>query len=104
MSRIFDEIRAEAAHECSLEAAGRLLADNRFSHEEIAKYTELTLDEIEELARKKAASVYVYEGYRLFARFLMSAAIEESDSGLVSDNVNTFAVGGNRKVRLYAVS
>ena len=56
MSKIFDEIRAEAAHECSLEAAGRLLADNRFSHEEIAKYTELTLDEIEELARKIAAS------------------------------------------------
>ena len=56
MSRIFDEIRAEAAHECSLEAAERLLADNRFSHEEIAKYTELTLDEIEELARKIAAS------------------------------------------------
>ena len=52
----------------------------------------------------KAAAVYVYGGYRLFARFLMSAAIEESDSGLVSDNVNTFAVGGNRKVRLYAVS
>ena len=64
MSRIFDEIRAEAAHECSLEAAHecsleaaeRLLADNRFSHEEIAKYTELTLDEIEELARKIVAS------------------------------------------------
>ena len=56
MSRIFDEIRAEAAHECSLEAAERLLADNRFSHEEIAKYTELTLDEIEELARKIDAS------------------------------------------------
>ena len=56
MSRIFDEIRAEAAHECSLEAAERLLADNRFSHEEIAKYTELTLDEIEDLARKIAAS------------------------------------------------
>ena len=34
----------------------------------------------------------------------MSAAIEESDSGLVSDNVNTFVVGGNRKARLYAVS
>ena len=31
-------------------------AYNRFSHEEIAKYTELTLDEIEELARKIAAS------------------------------------------------
>ena len=27
----------------------------------------------------------------------MSAAIEESDSGLVSDNVNTFAVGGKQE-------
>ena len=33
-----------------------LLADNRFSHKEIAKYTELTLDEIEELASKIATS------------------------------------------------
>ena len=56
MSKIFDEIRAEAAHECWLEVAERLLEDNRFSHEEIAKYTELTLDEIEELASKIAAS------------------------------------------------
>ena len=48
MSKIFDEIRAEVAE--------RLLEDNRFSHEEIAKYTELTLDEIEELASKIAAS------------------------------------------------
>lgn len=56
MSRIFDEIRAEAAHEYSLEVAERLLADNKFSHEEIARYTELTLDEIEELASKAATS------------------------------------------------
>ena len=56
MSKIFDEIRAEAAHECSLEIAERLLADNRFSYEKIAKSTELTLDEIEELASKIAAS------------------------------------------------
>ena len=33
-----------------------LLADSRFSHKEIAKYTELTLDEIEELASKIATS------------------------------------------------
>ena len=39
-----------------LRIAKHLLADNRSSHEEIAKYTELTLDEIEELARKIAAS------------------------------------------------
>ena len=55
MSRIFDEIRAEAKHECAVEMAERMLADN-LSHERIARYVKLSIDEIEELANKVVAS------------------------------------------------
>lgn len=52
--RVFNRIAIDNTQR--LRIAKHLLADNRSSHEEIAKYTELTLDEIEELARKIAAS------------------------------------------------
>jgi len=55
MSRIFDEERAAARHECAVEMAERMLADN-LPHEKIARYVQLSLDEIEELASKAAAS------------------------------------------------
>jgi hypothetical protein len=52
--RVFNRITIDNTQR--LRIAKHLLADIRSSHEEIAKYTELTLDEIEELASKIAAS------------------------------------------------
>ena len=52
--RVFNRITIDNTQR--LRIVKHLLADNRSSHEEIAKYTELTLDEIEELASKIAAS------------------------------------------------
>jgi predicted transcriptional regulator len=52
--RVFNRITIDNIQR--LRMVKHLLADSRFSHKEIAKYTELTLDEIEELASKIATS------------------------------------------------
>ena len=50
----FEDIRNEAKKEYAKETARGMLADNKFSMEEIAKYLRLTVDEV--LALKGTAS------------------------------------------------
>ena len=55
MSRIFDEIREEAAHECSVEIAERMLEAGELTYEEISRYAMIPLDEVKALAEKSTA-------------------------------------------------
>ena len=54
MSRIIEEMRKESAHENSIKIALSMLADG-MPYEKIAKYTELSVDEVRSLDGKKSA-------------------------------------------------
>ncbi len=51
MCRAMEEMRAEAAHDRSIENAITMLDSGILSVEDIAKFSKLTIDEVKELAR-----------------------------------------------------
>ena len=55
MCRVMEEMRDDAIHDRNVEMAEKLIKRGRDSLEEIAELTELTMEEVEELARKKSA-------------------------------------------------
>ena len=55
MSRVFEEIAREAAKENSIKMAELMLESKKLSYEEIAKFTQLTIEEIKELDSKRTA-------------------------------------------------
>ncbi len=55
MCKVMEDMRNEAAREKSVEIALAMIEDGKLSLELIAKYSGLTLEEVEELARKKSA-------------------------------------------------
>lgn len=55
MSRVFEEIAREAAKENSIKMAELMLESKKLSYEEIAKFTQLTIEEIKELDGKRTA-------------------------------------------------
>lgn len=55
MCRAMEDMRNEAAKKNSLETAMRLLLLGKLTFEEIAQATNLTIDEVEELDKKKSA-------------------------------------------------
>lgn len=55
MSRVMEEIRDEGAKTQARLTARKMLSDPRFSHKDIAGFTGLTLDEVEELAEQQPA-------------------------------------------------
>ena len=55
MSRVFDEIREEAAHECSVEIVEKMLEAGELTCEEISRYAMLPLNEVKALAEKSTA-------------------------------------------------
>lgn len=55
MSRVFEEIAKEAAKENSIKMAELMLESKKLSYEEIAKFTQLTIEEIKELDGKRTA-------------------------------------------------
>lgn len=55
MSRIFDEIRKEVTHECSVEIAKSLIEVGKMTYEEIAWSVQLPVEEVKALDTKKPA-------------------------------------------------
>ena len=55
MSRKMEDMIAEALREKSISVARKMLKTERFSHEEIANFSGLTVDEVKELATKQPA-------------------------------------------------
>jgi hypothetical protein len=55
MSRVFEEIAKEAAKENSIKMAELMLESKKLSYEEIAEFTQLTIEEIKELDGKRTA-------------------------------------------------
>ncbi len=55
MCKVMEDMRNEAAWKKSVEIAFAMIEDSKLSLELIAKYSGLTLEEVEELARKKSA-------------------------------------------------
>lgn len=55
MSRVFEEIAREAARETAIKTATLMLKSKKFSYEEIAEFTQLTVEEIKELDGKRTA-------------------------------------------------
>ena len=55
MEDMRNETRAEALKEKSISVARKMLKDGKFSYEEIAEYSDLTVDEVKELAAKQSA-------------------------------------------------
>ncbi len=53
MSSGLDKMCREAVHEVSVRTALRLLADG-FPYEKVVKYTNLSIEEVRELAEKKS--------------------------------------------------
>lgn len=55
MSGVFEEIAREAARETAVKTANLMLESKKLSYEEIAKFTQLTIEEIKELDSKRTA-------------------------------------------------
>lgn len=55
MCRAMEEMREEAVHEDRVENALRMLADGRFTNEEVSRFSGLSLKEVEELAGRRTA-------------------------------------------------
>ena len=55
MEDMRNETRAEALKEKSISVARKMLKAGKFSYEEIAEYSDLTVDEVKELADKQSA-------------------------------------------------
>ena len=55
MEDMRNEARAEALKEKSISVARKMLKAGKFSYEEIAEYSDLTVDEVKELATKQPA-------------------------------------------------
>ena len=55
MEDMRNETRAEALKEKSISVARKMLKAGKFSYEEIAEYSDLTVDEVKELATKQPA-------------------------------------------------
>ena len=55
MEDMRNETRAEALKEKSISVARKMLKAGKFSYEEIAEYSDLTVDEVKELAAKQSA-------------------------------------------------
>ncbi len=55
MEDMRNETRAEALKEKSISVARKMLKSGKFSYEEIAEYSDLTVDEVKELADKQSA-------------------------------------------------
>ena len=55
MCKIIEEMRDETAHQIMVRNASEMLTDPRFSHEDIARFSGLTLEEVKELAGEKSA-------------------------------------------------
>ena len=55
MEDMRNETRAEALKEKSISVARKMLKSGKFSYEEIAEYSDLTVDEVKELATKQPA-------------------------------------------------
>ena len=55
MCRVMEDMRNETARETCLETARSLLTIGKLTYEEIAQATKLTVDEVEELDKKKSA-------------------------------------------------
>lgn len=55
MSSVFEEIAKEAAKENSIKMAELMLESKKLSYEEIAEFTQLTIEEIKELDSKRTA-------------------------------------------------
>lgn len=55
MCRVMEEMRDDAVHDRNVELAEKLIRRGKDSLEEIAELTELSLEEVEEIARKKSA-------------------------------------------------
>ena len=55
MSRIMEDMIAETLKEKSISVARKMLKAGKFSYEEIAEYSDLTVDEVKELATKQPA-------------------------------------------------
>ena len=54
MEDMRNEARAEALKEKSISVARKMLKAGKFSYEEIAEYSDLTVDEVKELAAKQS--------------------------------------------------
>ena len=55
MSRIMEDMIAETLKEKSISVARKMLKAEKFSYEEIADFSGLTVDEVKELATKQPA-------------------------------------------------
>ncbi len=55
MSSVFEEIAKEAAKENSIKMAELMLESKKLSYEEIAEFTQLTVEEIKELDNNQPA-------------------------------------------------
>ncbi|MBR0171280.1 MAG: PD-(D/E)XK nuclease family transposase [Lachnospiraceae bacterium] len=55
MCKAMEDMRKETAHQIMVRNAREMLSDSRFSHEDVARFSGLTLDEVKELAGEKSA-------------------------------------------------
>ena len=55
MCREMENMRKESSHEKAVEIAKRMLASGKLTYEDIAAFTDLTLEEIKALAVQKTA-------------------------------------------------
>lgn len=55
MCKAMEDMRNEAAKEQAIRVARKMLKAGKFSYEEIAEYSDLTVDEVKELAAKQSA-------------------------------------------------
>ena len=55
MCKAMEDMRNEAAKEQAIRVARKMLKAGKFSYEEIAEYSDLTVDEVKELATKQSA-------------------------------------------------